>query len=81
MELSCALKKACYLCKNIVKNDLLILEAKGKMDFSETDLKSEKNYLLYCHLAIFGVILAMFLESQSYDFDAIAHAGASLGVE
>ena len=26
-------------------------------------------------LAIFGLILAMFLTSQQYDFDAIAHIG------
>ena len=26
-------------------------------------------------LAIFGLILAMFLTSQPYDFDAIAHIG------
>ena len=32
-------------------------------------------------LAIFGRTFAMFLTSQSYDFDAIAHAGAPLGVE
>ena len=30
---------------------------------------------------IFGHISAMFLTSQPYDFDVIAHAGASLGVE
>ena len=29
----------------------------------------------------FSAILAMFLKSQSYDFDAFAHAGAPLGVE
>ena len=29
----------------------------------------------YCFLAIFGLILAMFLTSQPYDFDAIAHIG------
>ena len=29
----------------------------------------------------FGLILAMFLTSQSYDFDAFAHAAAPLGVE
>ena len=34
-----------------------------------------------CFLAIFGLILAMFLTSQPYDFDAFAHAGAPLGVE
>ena len=32
-------------------------------------------------LAIFGLILAMFLTFQSYNFDAFAHAGAPLGVE
>ena len=34
-----------------------------------------------CFLAIFGLILTMFLTSQPYDFDAFAHAGAPLGVE
>ena len=34
-----------------------------------------------CFLAIFMLILAMFLTFQSYDFDAFAHAGAPLGVE
>ena len=28
-----------------------------------------------------GLHKALFLRSQSYDFDAIAHAGAPLGVE
>ena len=32
-------------------------------------------------MADFGLILAMFLTFQSYDFDAFAHAGAPLGVE
>ena len=32
-------------------------------------------------LVIFGLILAMFLRSQSRDYDAIAHTGAPLGVE
>ena len=32
-------------------------------------------------LVIFGLILAMFFKSLSYDFDVIAHAGAPLGVE
>ena len=31
-------------------------------------------------LAIFGLIFAMFLTFQSYDFDAFEHAGAPLGV-
>ena len=32
-------------------------------------------------MAVFGQILPMFLTSQLYDFDAIAHTGALLGVE
>ena len=32
-------------------------------------------------LAIFGLILAMFLKSQSYYFDIIEHAGTPLDVE
>ena len=37
------------------------------------------NYVL-CDLATFGQILAMFLKSQYYGLDAIAQAGAHLGV-
>ena len=43
--------------------------------------KIEKKIEKYLFLAIFGLILAMFLTSQPYDFDAIAHAGTPLGVE
>ena len=43
--------------------------------------KIEKKTKNDCFLAIFGLILAMFLTSQPYDFDAFAHAGAPLGVE
>ena len=32
-------------------------------------------------MAIFGLILAMFLTSQPYDFDAIAHMGLLYDVE
>ena len=32
-------------------------------------------------MAVFGLILAMFLTFQSYDFDAFAHAGAPLDVD
>ena len=32
-------------------------------------------------MAVFGLILAMFLTFQPYDFDAFAHAEAPLGVE
>ena len=39
--------------------------------FWENWKKSENG----CFLAIFGLILAMFLTSQPYDFDAIAHIG------
>ena len=37
--------------------------------------KIEKKMKNDCFLAFFGLILAMFLISQSYDFDAIAHIG------
>ena len=43
--------------------------------------KIEKKSKNGCFLAIFGLILAMFLTSRPYDFDAFAHAGAPLGVE
>ena len=32
-------------------------------------------------MAVFWPLLAMFLTSRPYDFDAFAHAGAPLGVE
>ena len=35
--------------------------------------KIEKKSKNECFLGIFGLILAMFLTSQPYDFDAIAH--------
>ena len=34
-----------------------------------------------CFLAVFGLILAMFLTFQPYDFDVIAHIGLYNGVE
>ena len=37
--------------------------------------KIEKKSKNDCFLAISGLILAMFLTSQPYDFDAIAHIG------
>ena len=37
--------------------------------------KIEKKSKIDCFLAIFGLILAMFLTSQPYDFDSIAHIG------
>ena len=39
--------------------------------FEKIEKKSQK----WLFLAIFGLILAMFLTSQPYDFDAIAHIG------
>ena len=39
--------------------------------FEKIEKKIEKRLFL----AIFGLILAMFLTDQSYDFDAIAHVG------
>ena len=41
----------------------------------------EKKTKSDCFLAIFGLNLAMFLTSQSYQFDAFAHAGTPLDVE
>ena len=42
----------------------------------ENELKYGKsNYLLYGHLVIFGPIMQIFLRSQSYDLDIIAHIG------
>ena len=53
----------------------------GKKE-SETDYNFEKtNYVLSCHLLTFGVILAMFLRSQSYDVDLIAHLRPQYGVK
>ena len=43
--------------------------------------KIEKNLKLAVFLAIFGLILAVFLTSQSYHFDAFARAAPPLGVE
>ena len=37
--------------------------------------KIEKKSKNDCFLAIYGLILAMFLTSQTYNFDAIAHIG------
>ena len=37
--------------------------------------KVEKKSKNDCFLAIFGLILAMFLTSQPYNFNAIAHLG------
>ena len=44
----------------------------NRMDSFLRKSKKSKNG---CFLAIFGLILAMFLTSQPYDFDAIAHIG------
>ena len=43
--------------------------------------KIEKSRKMAAFWLFFGLILAMLLTSQSYDFDAFAHAGALLGVE
>ena len=40
-----------------------------------------KSKKLAVFFIIFGLTLAMFLTSQLYDFNAIAHIGAPLGVE
>ena len=43
--------------------------------------KIEKSRKMAVFWPFFGLILAMFLTSKPYDFDAFAHAGAPLGVE
>ena len=43
--------------------------------------KSRKMIVFGLILAIFGLISAVFLTFQSYDFDAFEHAGAPLGVK
>ena len=43
--------------------------------------KIEKKSKNECFLVIFGLILAMFLTSQPYDFDAIAYIGLYYDVE
>ena len=43
--------------------------------------KSRKMTVFGLILAIFGLVLSMFLTFQSYDFDAFAHAGAPFGIE
>ena len=43
--------------------------------FCENRKKSKNG----CFLAISGLILAMFLRPQAYNFDAIAHAGVPFG--
>ena len=43
--------------------------------------KIEKSLKMTVFFAFSGLILAMFLTFQSYDFDAFAHAGGPLGVE
>ena len=59
------------------RNDCTKFHSNRMDSFCENRKKSKNG----CFLAIFGLILAMFLTSQPYDFDAFAHAGAPLGVE
>ena len=49
--------------------------------FRSNRMKKSKKVQKWQFFGHFGLILAMFLRSQSYDIDAIAHAGAPLGVE
>ena len=44
-------------------------------------LRKSKKSKIGRFLHLFGLILAMFLTSQLYDFDAIAHIGPYYGVE
>ena len=45
--------------------------------FEKIEKKSKKG----CFSAIFGLILAMFLTTQLYEFNEIAHKGPYYGVE
>ena len=46
-----------------------------------TVFEKTENSSKWLFLVFFWLISATFLRYQSYDFDAIAHAGAPLGVE
>ena len=54
-----------------VENDCKSLRSNRMNSFSKSQKKSKNG----CFLAIFGLILAMFLTSQPYNFDAIALIG------
>ena len=60
---------------NINQSRICVKEVENGLKYWKT------NYVLHCHLVFFGLILAMFLRSQSYDFVVTAHTGALLGVE
>ena len=45
--------------------------------FVEIEKKAQNG----CFFGHFGLILAMFITTQSYDFDIFAHAGAPSGAE
>ena len=58
------------------------------LSLSPSDLLSFESYEQFvkkskndCFLAIFGLNLAMFLTSQPYEFNEIAHKGPKYGVE
>ena len=50
-----------------------------KREGNELNQNTEKPLMYF--IVIFGLILAIFLRSQSYDFDAIADTGAPSGAE
>ena len=54
-----------------VENDCRNFRSNRMDSFCKNQKKSKND----CFLAIFGLILAMFLTSQPNDFDAIAHIG------
>ena len=56
----------------MVQNDCRKFRSNRMDSFLRKSKKKSKND---CFLAIFGLILAMFLTSQPYDFDATAHIG------
>ena len=50
-----------------------------KREGNELNQNTEKPLMYF--IVIFGLILAIFLRSQSYNFDAIADTGAPSGAE
>ena len=66
------------LDKNLAK---IVTEGFTKMQDSYQEFQEVSHCVLYCHLLIFRLILAIFLRYMSYNFNVIAHAGSLLDVK
>ena len=73
MQFYCPCTKRTIICCKMTTNFHSNL-----LDSFLRNWKKSKNS---CFWAKFGLIIASLLASQSYDFEATAHAGAPLGVE